>query len=228
MSTARVIQLRQLLREKIPQARLGLDELTARPLNSWATGIAQLDDSLHGGLPRGALTEIIAPQRSSGSALLRNALVARAAAERQIVAYIDGHDSLDVTALEPAVVERLLWVRCRTAEEALKAGDLILRDRNVPLVILDLVSNPTMELRRIGATTWFRFQRILEMGSTVCVVLTPEPRVSPAQARITIRPQRRNLAALDRESVELISELKLEVSDARRLQETNEQLQSLA
>ncbi len=228
MPAASVIQLRQLLKEKMPQLRVGLDELTARHQNRWPTGVPQLDHSLQGGLPRGALSEVIAPGCSSGSGLLRNALLTRAAAEKQIVAFIDGRDALDVTAMDEAALERLLWVRCRSAEEALKAADIILRDRNLPLVILDLRLNTAAELRRIPATTWFRFQRILELGSTVCVVLTPQAKVSPAQARITIAPEPLALDFLDRDPEQLLAELKLEVSDARHLRETNEQLRNLA
>lgn len=208
----------------MPQLRVGVEELAARHQNHWPTGIPQLDQSLNGGLPRGALSEVISPKRSSGSALLRDALLARAAAEKQIVAFIDGRDSLDVTAMEETTLERLLWVRSRSAEESLKAADIILRDRNLTLVILDLMLNSPAELRRIPATTWFRFQRILEQGTTVCMVLTPYPKVAPAQARITISSSVRTLADLNAGAEPLLSDLKLEVSDARHLQETNRQM----
>lgn len=228
MSAPRIIQLRQLLKEKMPQLRVGFDELAARRADCWPTGIPQLDEPLQGGLPRGALSEIVATQRSAGSARLRDALLTHAAAERQIVALVDGRDSLDVTAMEAGVLERLLWVRCASADEAMKAADVLLRDRNVPLVIVDLMANPAAELRRIPATNWFRFQRILEQGSTVCVVLTPQARVSPAQARITIQARRRSLADLEVEGALVVGELMFDVSDARRLRETNQALENLA
>jgi hypothetical protein len=228
MSAANIIQLRQLLKEKMPALRLGLEELTAQRLNHWPTGVPQIDEPLHGGLPGGALTEMVAVQRSSGSALLRNALLARAAREKQIVALIDGKDSLDVTTMEESVLSRLIWVRCQSADETLKAADLVLRDRNVPLVFLDLISNPATQIRRIPATTWFRFQRIVEQSSTVCLVLTPQPMISPAQARITLQPARFSLNALEREPAQLLTELNLEVSDARRSRELNERLRHSA
>jgi hypothetical protein len=228
MPAANVIQLRQLLKEKMPALRLSLEELPSHRLNHWPTGVPQLDQPLHGGLPKGALTEITAAQRGSGSALLRNALLTQATKERQIVALIDGHDSFDVTAVEEKILSRLIWVRCHSAEESLKAADLLLRDRNVPIVLLDLVANPSAQIRRIQATTWFRFQRIVEQSSAVCIVFTPQPMISPAQARITLAPVRFSLDALDREPEELLDELKLEVSDARRTRELNEHLRNSA
>jgi len=84
------------------------------------------------------LIEIVAATRTSGSASLIRTLLCQATEEKKITALLDGGDSLDVTSLDPAVLSRLLWVRCRSAEETIKAADLLLRDGNVPLVLLDL------------------------------------------------------------------------------------------
>jgi hypothetical protein len=219
MPAANVIQLRQLLREKMPELRLSLEELPSQRQHHWPTGLPQIDGPLHGGLPKGALTEIVATRRGAGSALLMKALLTQAAHKKEIVALVDGHDSFDVTAVEENLLARLLWVRCHSAEESLKAADLLLRDQNVPLVLLDLIANPVMQVRRIQASTWFRFQRIAEQGSTVCVVLTPQLMVSPAQARITLPSVKFSLETLEHEPEEVLAELKPEVSDARRVRE---------
>lgn len=228
MPTANVIQLRQLLREKMPDLRQNLEAAPAQRQNHWPTGLPQLDAPLHGGLPRGALTEITATQRGSGSALLINSLLHQAAREKQIIALIDGRDSLDVTSMEPWILARLLWVRSQSAEEALKSTDLLLRDPNVSLVLLDLMANPVAQVRRIPTTTWFRFQRMVEPTATVCLVLTPQPIVSSAQTRITLLPPRFSLDALDCDREELLGDLKLEVSDARRHRESGERLRHFA
>jgi hypothetical protein len=125
---------------------------------------------------------------------------------------VDGSDSLDVTQLEPAVLSRLLWVRCRSAQEAMKATDLLLRDGNLPLVLLDLAGNPAAQFRDIPATTWYRLQRIVEQSSTVCIALTPRPMVGPAEARIFLR-SRFTLDAMEQDADDLLSELKLEVAE---------------
>jgi|SRR6185312_15102934 len=214
MPSANIIQLRQLLAERFPGLRTRADELSGARHAAWPTGLAQLDEPLRGGLPKGALVEVVAEQRVSGSALMMTALIHRALGENKFVAVIDGQDSLDVTHLGEDL-SRLLWVRCRSTDEALKAADLLLRDGNLPLVLLDLVSNPAAQLRKIPATTWYRFQRLMEQTSAVCVVMTPRVMVAPAQVRVTLR-SRFSLSALEREPQELLRELKMEISEARR------------
>ena len=110
----------------------------------------------------------------------------RAAFLRQFAAVIDGRDSFDAAALEPSTLSRLLWIRCHTAEEAVKAGDLVLRDGNLPVVLLDLALNPVAELRKIPAPTWYRFQRIVEQSTATFIVLTPQALIAPAEVRVTL------------------------------------------
>ena len=220
MPAANIIELRQLLADRFPGLRTRADELSAAKHAFWPTGLPQLDEPLRGGLSKGALAEIVAEQHGSGSALLMTALIHRALGENKFTAVIDGQDSLDVTQLG-ADLSRLLWVCCRSTAEALKAADLLLRDGNLPLVLLDLVSNPAAQLRKIPATTWYRFQRLIEQTSTVCVVLAPRPMVAPAQVRITLR-SRFSIHALDREPQELLRELKVDVTEARHHGETRE------
>jgi hypothetical protein len=220
MPAANIIELRQLLAERFPGLRTRADELSATKHAFWPTGLPQLDNPLRGGLTKGALAEVVAEKHGSGSALLMTALVHRALGENKFVAVIDGQDSLDVTQLG-GDLSRLFWVRCRSTEEALKAADLLLRDGNLPLVLLDLVSNPTVQLRKIPATTWYRFQRLIEQTSAVCVVLAPRPMVAPAQVRITLR-SRFSLHALERERQELLRELKAEIAETRRSGENHE------
>lgn len=220
MPAANIIELRQLLAERFPGLRTRADELPTAKQAFWPTGVPQLDTPLHGGLNKGALAEIVSERPGSGGTLLMTALLRRALSENKFTTLIDGQDSLDVTQLG-ADLSRLLWVRCRSAAEALKAADLILRDGNLPLVLLDLAANPAVQLRKIPATTWYRFQRLLEQTSAVCVVMAPRPMVAPAQVRITLR-SRFSIQALDREPQELLSELKLDVTEARRSGESRE------
>lgn len=220
MPAVNIIELRQLLAERFPGLRTRADELSAAKHAFWPTKLPQIDEPLRGGLARGALTEVTAEQRGSGSTLLLTALIQRALRENKFVAVVDGRDSLDVTQLDEDL-SRLLWVRCRSAEEALKAADLLLRDGNLPLVLLDLVSNPAAQLRKIPATTWYRFQRLIEQTSAVCVVFTPKAMVAPAQKRIGLR-SRFSLNALEREPQELLRELKVEIAETRRFGESRE------
>ncbi len=210
-----IIQLRQLLKERFPGLRTNPEEFSPDTRPFWPTGLRQFDTLLQGGLTKGALTEIVAERRAAGSALLACSLLGQATQAGQIVAFVDGADSLEVTQLDETVLSRLLWVRCRSATEALKATDLLLRDGNVPLVLLDIAINPEKQLRAIPATTWYRLQRLIEETSTVCIVFTPRVMVSPAHDRIFLRGTF-SLACLEQDHEELLSDLKLEAAETHR------------
>ncbi len=213
MPAANIIQLRQLLAEKFPGRFTRAPEPAKAAV--WTTGLPSVDGPLHGGLPRNALTELVAERPGCGGTLLLQSLLRRAAREGRFAALVDGTDSFDVTQAGAEVLSRLLWVRCRAADEALKAADLLLRDGNLPLVALDLAANPAAQLRKIPATAWYRLQRLVEPASTVAIILTRWPMVAPARARVVLR-SRFSLADLDRESEELADQLDLEASDLHR------------
>jgi hypothetical protein len=198
MPVANISQLRELLREKFPgQAGQGLIQESRSP-GLWPSRLEQIDDLLTGGFPKGSLTEIVCAHPGCGSASLMRWLLERTTQASRFSALIDGADSFDATQVNGTTLTRLLWIRCHSTAEAFKAADLLLRDGNVPFVMFDLVLNPKAELRRIPATTWYRFQRILEQTSTVCLVLTPWTMIAPARARLNLN-SRFSLDTLDDE-----------------------------
>ena len=178
-ASAKIIDLRKLLAERFPHVAL---TTTTRLL----TGLSFLDAGIGGGLPRGAITELISPQTSAGSASLIHALIHSAHRDNYFLALIDGRDSFDPTGVENARLRHLLWVRCSEASEAIKAADLVLRDGNFPLVMVDLVLNAPEELRKIPQTNWYRLQRLVEMVPTACLVLTRHEMVSSAQLKLLL------------------------------------------
>src|SRR3989442_1226262 len=180
-ATGNIVGLRQLLAERFPHLRFGLK--TASPLETWATGLPALDTLLGGGLPKDELTELVGAGDGSGSAQVIHALLRRVAAGGQFLALVDGADSFDVDAVEPDVLSRLLWVRCTKADEALKAADILLRDRNLPLVVLDLKLNPPAQLRKIPSSVWHRFRRLLEQNGGTLLVVTPHQLVGGPACR---------------------------------------------
>jgi RecA/RadA recombinase len=184
-ATSKIIELRRFLAERLPHTRFGLAPI-APPADVLATGVASLDRTLGGGLAKGAFTELVGAGDGSGSAQVLHALLRQVAADGQFMALVDGTDSFDVDAVEPEVLAHLLWVRCAKADEAMKAADLLLRDRNFPLVVLDLKLNPAAELRRIQGTTWYRFARLLEQNGTTVLAITPHPLVSGVAARVRV------------------------------------------
>ena len=140
-ASAKIIDLRNLLAERFPHPSC----TTASRL---ITGLSFLDEPIRDGLPRGTITELISPGTSAGSASLIQALVHCAYRDNYFLALIDGRDSFDPCGLDNAWLQHLLWVRCSKASEAVKAADLLLRDGNFPLVIVDLV--PARELKIQG------------------------------------------------------------------------------
>ena len=178
-ASAKIIDLRNLLAERFPYR----SSTTARGLT---TGLPCLEESIREGLPRGAITELISPGTSAGSASLIHALVHCAYRDNYFLALIDGRDSFDACGLHNAWLQHLLWVRCRKASEGMKAADLLLRDGNFPLVIVDLMLNAPDELRKIPQTNWYRLQRLVEVLPTACLVLTRHEMVSSAQLKLVL------------------------------------------
>ena len=175
----KVIDLRKLLAERFPHP--------VSPATSVLhTGLSFLDQSSGGGLPKSAITELITPRRSAGSASLIHTLLGSAQRDRHFVALIDGADSFDPGSSDTSALRHLLWIRCRKASDAIKAADLLLRDGNFPLVIVDLVLNTAQELRKIPQTNWYRLQRLVEAMPTACLVINRQGIVSSAQLKIVL------------------------------------------
>jgi hypothetical protein len=178
-ANGKLIDLRKLLAERFPHP-----SLTAP--TRLITGLSFLDQAIGGGLPKGAITELISPQVSAGSASLIHALLQNAQRDRYFLALIDGRNSFDPCSLPNSDLRHLLWVRCTKAFQAIKAADLLLRDGNFPLVIVDLVLNTSQELRKIPQTSWYRLQRLVEPTSTACLILNRQSMVSSAQLKIVL------------------------------------------
>src|SRR5437870_2790057 len=176
-ASRQIIDLRNLLAERFqhPPALAG-----------GQISIPFLKGATDGGLRKGAITEIISPYMSAGSALLIHSLLEVAQRDRFFLALIDGRDSFDVQSVDADALQHLLWIRCQKATEAIKAADFLLRDGNFPLVILDLVLNSAEELRRIPATSWYRLQRLVEPAPTASVVLSRHNMVASARTKIVL------------------------------------------
>jgi len=216
MPAANVIQLRTLLAEKIPGLRMRLEAPHMAEYKFQAAGLRQIDEPLQGGFPKGAITEVIVAGAYYGSSTLLQSLVQQAAKANEILTLIDGNDSFDVTQLDEKMLSRLLWIRCRSVAQAIRAADLALRDGNLSWVILDLKSNSDQQLRKISPATWYRFQRLVEETGTACVIFTPRRMLAPARARINLRLQI-SLGAMECNPGGLQHQIKIEVSNSMRL-----------
>jgi hypothetical protein len=178
-ASSKIVDLRNLLAERFPQP-------PALAQARIATGLRSLDEATGGGLPKGAITELTSPNLSAGSASLIQHLLQTAHAERYFLALIDGHDSFDPQPLGNTRLRNLLWIRCAKTFDAVKAADLLLRDGNFPIVILDLVLNAPNELRRIPQSSWYRLQRLVEPAPTAFLILTRQSIISSAQVKLVL------------------------------------------
>src|ERR1700744_4004796 len=112
MTSAAIIrrQIEAALEKKIPSA------LTPTPKIRSAvhpTGIEALDELLDGGLPLGALSELVGPE-CSGRTSIALSFLAKMTQEERVWAWIDVSNALDPASAAAAGVDlrRLLWLRC--------------------------------------------------------------------------------------------------------------------
>jgi len=174
-----------------------MDEASVVPVD-----VEAIDRCLHGGLPRGHLSEIAGPCSSGRTTLLLH-LLAAATRRGEIVALIDTLDRLDVASAAAAGVDldRLLWIRGHDIrrpqgsglraqteasvgpgaepwallDRALKALNLVVQAGGFGVVAIDVADVPASTLKQIPFTTWPRVQRVIEGSDTACLLLTSEP-----------------------------------------------------
>lgn len=207
-----IVDLRNLLAARFPHP-------PSAPRTNFTTGIGSLDQLIGSGLPKSAITELISPEMSAGSASLIHLLVQAAQHDRFFVALIDGCDSFDPESLSNGCLRHLLWVRCHNSFEAIKAADLLLRDGNFPLIIVDLVLNRPEELRKIPQTSWYRLQRLVEITSSACLILTRQSLIGSAQLKIVLENVW-TLRALDDETA--MAQLRFRIQRSHCYSETEE------
>jgi hypothetical protein len=102
---------------------------------AWPTGVAELDQALGGGVPRGRVTEVVGAMGAGKTSLVRQ-LVARVLAEGGWVAWIDATRTLAPQELA-GLGERLIVVRPRDHTRGAWCADLLLRSGVFSLVVLD-------------------------------------------------------------------------------------------
>ena len=204
----KIIELRKILAERYPQQT----EVRSVCL---PTGWSPLDSLLGGGLPKGAITQLLIPNISSGGAIVLHEIIATMHDSSQYVALIDSKD-----CFEPAENDHplLLWIRCHNVLQALKATDLVLRDGNLSLVILDFKENRDKELRKIPESAWYRFQRIIEENRNALLTITRHPIVTSAQVTISTTNQL-CLDDLSTQRTDLLSFISLEIIRSRTQRE---------
>jgi hypothetical protein len=206
VSAPAIEDLRRQLREKFPQAH--------------AVSLIKQEEKADEGqpfdpafFPPGAISEVI------GSGV--NMLVAGLLGEPEEIAalpdfvLVDGGDCFDPASFTQEACSRLVWVRCSSALEMLKATDLLVRDANIPFVLLDTCGIGRRELSGIPASAWWRLKLAAEASSCRLVVMSPSAQVPCASVRVSLNAK---LALEDFEVPrrELISRLRVVPERMRR------------
>ena len=83
-------------------------------------------------------------------------LIEAAHAARRPLALVDANDSFDPDGATNEQLAALLWVRCTGLEQAVHATDLLLRDGNLPLVVLDLMMCDGRQAQAVHSSTCHR------------------------------------------------------------------------
>ncbi|MES2391221.1 MAG: ATPase domain-containing protein [Acidobacteriota bacterium] len=156
---------------------------------TWPTGVMDLDARLQGGLPVGAVTELVGPE-CSGRTTLALQFLAGCTQQGKVCAWVDVSDTFCPQMAEAAGVnlERLLWVRCggpgaeakarrpwKPLDQALRTVDLLLQAGGFGAIVLDMGSVAPEFAWRVPLATWFRFRAATERTQSCMLLLTQHP-----------------------------------------------------
>lgn len=184
VSSAKILQIKELLRDRFPEAHArqsGLGE--DAPLSGIGIGVGiGILDRL--GVAGGSMAEAVSEVPGRGACLLLGEVIREAAAQRRPVVLIDACDTFDPQSLPGSGCRSLLWIRCQSAQNAVKAADLLLRDGNLTLILMDLEHCPSQDLRRIPASSWHRLRMLTEKAGSLCLTFTPAKIIPRAATRI--------------------------------------------
>ena len=177
---------------------------------SCPTGLPGLDARLGGGFPRGRLSELCGAP-SSGRTSLATTLLAETLARGSLAAWIDPADAFDPGSAAACLagwaagreepdreagdaLQRLLWVRARSEQEAIRCAERILQTEGFELVVLDLAHArgraPRGAVRGIPESSWIRLARLAAHGQGALVVLSETPQAG-SRAELVLEMQRR-------------------------------------
>jgi hypothetical protein len=137
--------------------------------------VRPVDDALGGGLPAGRLTELVSAVPSGGGQTVLASLIAATQAARQRIALVDGSDAFAPGPCPATCCATWSGSAAARPEQAFAAADILVRDGNYAVVVLDLRGCAERALRRTPASVWYRLQRAAEGGSVAVLVQTQSP-----------------------------------------------------
>ena len=205
MAAPVIEDLRRKLREKFPQAH------AVPPVVAEEKEPDQPFDPAF--FPVGAISEVV----GSGVGMLVAGLLGEPAECSPLPDFVlvDGGDGFDPGSYTAQACSRLLWVRCRTAEEMIKSADLLVRDGNMPFILLDTCGIARRELQALPASVWWRLKLAAETAGCRLVVMSAAPQVPCAGVRLALTA-RLGLEDFDVPRRDLVARLRVGTEKARR------------
>lgn len=191
--------LRDLLARRFPDANLSAQGRRV------ATGLPAIDTAT-GGLPCGAITELVCAAPSCGGTLFLSRVFEACRQQCLRVALVDGSDAFDPQSFAQDALAPLVWVRCHELRQTLQVADFLARDANFGLVIIDVRGHTERDLRRESSTSWYRLQRAAEQNDIPILVKTPRPLVPSAMLRFVL-DRSHSIDALETERPPLCAQL---------------------
>jgi hypothetical protein len=209
MASPTVEILRQQLRDKFPQAHA----LRADP----ELVVPQGKPFRAEAFPVGAISEVVPAGPVAGLTLLVAGLLgdpAETSPHPELV-LVDGADAFDPGSFSGTACSKLLWVRCRSAVEMIKAADLLVHDGNVPFVLLDATGLARRDLSALPASAWWRLKQTVERTGGRLVVMASFPLVPCATLRLSLSAGL-SLRDFDSPREELLDRLQVRSEGLRR------------
>lgn len=116
-----------------------------------------------------------------GGGLMVGALLASTRAAGKRIALIDATDGFDPCSYRPDHLRHLVWVRARSLSEAMACTDVLVRDGNYAVTVLDLRGVPVRTMRQQPSSAWHRIRlageqnpgAILVLSATGCIPAVP-------------------------------------------------------
>jgi hypothetical protein len=174
------------------------------------TGVPAIDAALGGGLPRGQLTELVSAAPGAGGERVLSSLLATLRATRARVALIDAADGFAPRNHRPDLLRHLVWVRARSLPEAMSCADLLVRDGNYAVLLLDLRGVPARQLRQQPSAAWHRLRLAAQAHPGAVLIQSDRGLVPAVPWRLVLR-QSPALRDLRRPQRERMGELTIEV-----------------
>lgn len=169
------------IRQRFGTEALSRAQLTRRSSSPVATGLAELDDLLKGGIPTGRITEIIG-RMGSGKQSLALHILAGGQTDERLGVFVDLSRSFDPASAKHNGVnlDLLLVVRSASAAVSLEIIEVLVRQQVARVAVVDLTGSSNVpDLRRLD--------RLLRESASAVVLLRETDHGLCPQASLRLR-----------------------------------------